>query len=82
MQYLHKSKLKSEIFNERKSLLTKIFSSVNSDSEFSYFLKDGMGIKDKKLVYYGVSLKIWFLGLVHKNRGDFLKKEGLDSLQI
>ena len=48
MQYLHKSKLKSEIFNERKSLLTKNFSSVNSDSEFSYFLKDGMGIKDKK----------------------------------
>ena len=48
MQYLHKSKLKSEIFNERKSLLIKIFSSVSSDSEFSYFLKDGMGIKDKK----------------------------------
>ena len=31
MQFLHKDKLKSDIFNENKSLLTKIFSSVNSN---------------------------------------------------
>ena len=28
VQFLDKSKLKSEIFNEKKSVLTKIFSSV------------------------------------------------------
>ena len=37
VQLLHKDKLKSEIFNENKSLLTKMFSSVNLNSEFSYF---------------------------------------------
>ena len=37
VQFLHKDKLKSEIFNEKKSLLTKIFSFVNGNSEFSYF---------------------------------------------
>ena len=40
MQFLHKDKLKSEIFSENISLLSKMFSSVN--------LKDGMGIKDKR----------------------------------
>ena len=29
VQFLHKDKLKSEIFNENKGLLTKIFSSVD-----------------------------------------------------
>ena len=29
VQFLDKSKLKSEIFNEKKSVLTKIFSSAN-----------------------------------------------------
>ena len=37
MQFLHKDELKSEIFNENKSLLTKMFSSVNLNSEFSHF---------------------------------------------
>ena len=37
VQFLHKDKLKSEIFNENKCLLTKIFSSVNLNSEFCYF---------------------------------------------
>ena len=37
VQLLHKNKLKSEIFNEKKSLLTKMFSSVNLNSESSYF---------------------------------------------
>ena len=37
VQFLHKDKLKSEIFNENKSLLTKMFSSVNLNSEFRYF---------------------------------------------
>ena len=40
MQFLHKDKLKSEIFSENISLLSKMFSSVN--------LKDGMEIKDKR----------------------------------
>ena len=40
VQFLHKDKLKSEIFSENISLLSKMFSSVN--------LKDGMGIKDKR----------------------------------
>ena len=35
VQFLHKDKLKSEIFNENKSLLTKIFCSVNLNSKFS-----------------------------------------------
>ena len=35
VQFLHPDKLKSEIFNENKSLLTKMFSSVNLNSEFS-----------------------------------------------
>ena len=37
VQLLHKDKLKSEIFTENKSLLTKTFSSVNFNSEFTYF---------------------------------------------
>ena len=37
VQFLHIDKLKSEMFNENKSLLTKIFSAVNLNSEFSYF---------------------------------------------
>ena len=37
VQFLHKDKLKSELFNENKSLLTKHFSSVNLNSGFSYF---------------------------------------------
>ena len=37
VHFVHKDKLKSEIFNEIKSLLTKMFSTVNLNSEFSYF---------------------------------------------
>ena len=37
VQFLHEDKLKSEIFNKNKGLLTKILSSVNLNSEFSYF---------------------------------------------
>ena len=37
VQFLQKNKLKSEIFNKNKSLLIKMFSSVNLNSEFSYF---------------------------------------------
>ena len=57
MQLLHKNKLKSEISNEKKSLLAKMFSSVNLNSEFSYFEKMGWGLKLNKFVYYGGSLK-------------------------
>ena len=38
VQFLHKDKLFSKMINEDKSLLTKMFSSVNLNSEFSYFL--------------------------------------------
>ena len=45
-----------------------------------------MGIKDKKIVYYGGSLKnlIFRVGSQKRTiyRGDCLKKEDLDSLQI
>ena len=37
VQFLHKNKLKFEIVNEKKSLLTKMFSSVSLNSEFRYF---------------------------------------------
>ena len=57
MQLLYKNKLKSEISNEKKSLLAKMFSSVNLNSEFSYFVKMGWGLRLKKFVYYGGSLK-------------------------
>ena len=36
VQFLDENKLNSEIFNEKKSLLTKMFSSVSLNSEFSY----------------------------------------------
>ena len=60
--------LKSEIFNENKSLW-----------------KNEIGIKDKKIVYYGASLKnlIFRVGSQEKQySGDCLKMEDLDSLQI
>ena len=57
MQFLHKDKLKSEIFNKNKSLLTKMFSSVNLNSEFSYFYKMGWRLRVKEIVYYRGSLK-------------------------
>ena len=34
---LRENKLNSEVFNEKKSLLTKIFSSVSLNSKFKYF---------------------------------------------
>ena len=37
VQFLHENKLNSEIFNEKKSLLTRMFSSARLNSEFSYF---------------------------------------------
>ena len=37
VQFLHKNKLTSGMFNDKKCLLTKIFSSVNLNSEFNYF---------------------------------------------
>ena len=37
VQFLPKNRLKTEIFNEKKNLLTKMFSSVNLNSKFSYF---------------------------------------------
>ena len=57
MRFLHKSKLKPEIFNKKKKLLRKMFSSVNLNLEFSYFYKMGWELRIKKLVYYGCSLK-------------------------
>ena len=37
MEFLHENKLNSEIFKEKKSLLTKKFSSVSLNTELSYF---------------------------------------------
>ena len=49
-------------------------------------LKNGMGIKDKKICkLWGFTEKFdfrrWFIKKTI-NRGDFLKKEGLDGFQI
>ena len=37
VEFLHENKLNSEIFKEKKSLLTKTFSSVGLNTELSYF---------------------------------------------
>ena len=37
VQFLHKNKIKSDIFNENISFLTKMFSSFNLNSDLSYF---------------------------------------------
>ena len=37
VQFLHKNKIKSDIFNEKISFLTKMFSSFNLNSDLSYF---------------------------------------------
>ena len=37
VQFSHENKQNSEIFNKKKSLLTKLFFSVSLNSEFSYF---------------------------------------------
>ena len=57
VQFLHKNKLKSEIFNKKKRLSTKMFSSVNLNSEFGVFKKMQWVLMIKKFVYYGASLK-------------------------
>ena len=45
VQFLPKDKLKSDMFNENKSLLIKMSSSVNLNSELRGL---GMGIKNEK----------------------------------
>ena len=45
----NENKLKSEIFNEKKCLLTKMFSSVSLNPEFNYFKKMGWGLRIKKI---------------------------------
>ena len=82
VQVLHKSKLKSEIFNEKKKFINKNVFLCQFKLRVWLLLKDGMGIKDKKILYIlGVHWKIWFLGLVLKKktiyRGECLKKGGL-----
>ena len=63
VQFLHENKLNSEIFNENKSLLTKMFSSVSLNSEFSYFLKMRWELRIKKFVNNGGLLKNLILGV-------------------
>ena len=61
----------------KKGLSTKMFSSVNLNSEFSYFQKMGWGLRIKKYVYYGSSLKnlTFRVGSQKKlYRRDFLKR--------
>ena len=48
VQFLPKVKLKSDMFNENKSLLIKMSSSVNLNSELRGL---GMGIKNEKKLY-------------------------------
>ena len=56
VQFLPKVKLKSDMFNENKSLLIKMSSSVNLNSELRGL---GMGIKnEKKLYIMGLHWKI------------------------
>ena len=64
-----------------------MFSSVNLNSEFSYFQKMGWRLRAKKFVYYGCSPKNLIFRFssqiyIYIYMGDFLKKEGLDSLQM
>ena len=77
----NENKLKSEIFNEKKCLLTKMFSSVSLNPEFNYFKKMGWGLRIKKFIYYGGSLKnlIFRVGSQKENniQGGFSKKGGL-----
>ena len=54
-----------------------MFSSVSLNSEFSYFQEMGWGLRIKKFVYYGSSLKnlIFSVGLQKNNmKEDFQKK--------
>ena len=87
------NKLKSEIFNDKKSLWTKIFFSVitkNSDWEILtknlVTFKREDRVKDENLWYFGRPLKnLTFRGEFTKNwyrKGDCLNSRGLDSLQI
>ena len=88
-----KNKLKSEIFNDKKSLWTKIFFSVitkNSDWEILtknlVTFKREDRVKDENLWYFGRPLKnLTFRGEFTKNwyrKEDCLNSRGLDSLQI
>ena len=55
MQFLHKNKLKPEIFNENKRLLTKMYMM-------------GWGIRIKEIAYYGGSLKNLIVGVESQKR--------------
>ena len=55
VQFLHKNKLKPEIFNENKSLLTKMYMM-------------GWGIRIKEIAYYGGSLKNLIFGVESQKR--------------
>ena len=63
-----------------------MFSSVNLNSEFSYFQKMGWGLRIKKPLYFGISLKNLNFRVGSQNKakykGDFLENENLDSLQM
>ena len=93
LQFYKKNYLKSEIFNDKKSLWTKIFFSVitkNSDWEILtknlVTFKREDRVKDENLWYFGRPLKnLTFRGEFTKNwyrKEDCLNSRGLDSLQI
>ena len=84
LKFFHKNKLKSEIFNDKKSLETKLFFSViikNSSWEILtknlVTLKDKMGLRMKNFNILGVRRKIPVLeGELMKNQygqGDCLR---------
>ena len=67
LKFFHKNKLKSEIFNDKKSLETKLFFSViikNSNCEILtknlVTLKDKMGLRMKTINIWGFTEKFRF----------------------
>ena len=57
VQFLHENKLNSEIFIKEKKFINKSVFLCQFKLGIQLLLKDGMGIKDKKIVNYGGSLE-------------------------
>ena len=82
IQFYITNKLKSEIFNDKKSLYTKIFFSVITKNLIWEILTKNFvtfkrwdGVKDENFIFMRVYEKPIY-------RGNCLKGGGLDSLQI
>ena len=76
LKFFHKNKLKSEIFNDKKSLETKLFFSVIiKNSNWEILTKNLVTLKDK------MGLRMKTININQHRRG-IPTKRGLDSLQI